>query len=198
VSASAKLFIGRDYDRIADSLVSHLHFSLKAIETEGTSELEFPLDRYRIELLEQRRNGGDINLRMNSKSSTLDLGSGFTSANPIPKLLPTALDFEIPSQTSVKCRSVIEKRYGRMDLNHQPLPHRPMARSNGSARSIRAAPLSRQHGHTLLIESVTEFSRRDGSENDNPPAKSAQERFFKPHFNLPFIAVACTGFTQNL
>jgi hypothetical protein len=97
----------------------------------------------------------------------------------------------------LKCPQLLKSEMGRVDLNHQPLPRRPVARSNGSARSIRAAPLSRQHGHTLLIESVTEFSRRDGSENDSPPAKSAHERFFEPHFNLPLVAIACTGFTQD-
>jgi hypothetical protein len=101
VSASAKLFVGQDYDRIADSLVSHLHFSLKAIESEGTSELEFPLDRYRIELLEQRRNGGDINLRMDIHIVHARFGERVHFGKPDAKLLPTALDFEIPSQTSV-------------------------------------------------------------------------------------------------
>jgi hypothetical protein len=93
--------------------------------------------------------------------------------------------------------SVVEKRNGAGGLE----PPASAAQTRGPLERQRTvhsccAP-SRQHGHTLLIESVTEFSRRDGSENDSPPAKSAHERFFEPHFNLPLVAIACTGFTQD-
>ena len=100
LSAGAQLFNGQDYDKIADAIAKPLCFALTSIESQQISELEFPLDRYRVELLEQRRNGDDMNLRMDMQILLARFGERTLFGKPETKL-PVALNFNIRYQSPI-------------------------------------------------------------------------------------------------
>ena len=100
LSAGAQLFRGQDYDKIADAAVKPLNFALNSVEVQQVSELEFPLDRHRIELLEQHRNGGDINLRMDMQIVLARFGERILLGKPETKL-PLTLSFVTRYQSPI-------------------------------------------------------------------------------------------------
>lgn len=98
LSASAQLFNGQDADKIADATALSLRLPLSNIEHQTVSELEFPLDRYRVEMLEQRRNGGDMNLRVGIQLLLARFGKRVQFVPSDSQLLPLTLEFEAPMQ----------------------------------------------------------------------------------------------------
>lgn len=100
LSAGAQLFNGQDYDKIADAITSPVCFALNSTGGEHSGELEFPLDKYRVELLEQRRDGGDMNLRMNMQILLARFGDRMQFGKPETKL-PLTLSFDTRYQSSI-------------------------------------------------------------------------------------------------
>ncbi len=95
--------MGQDHDKIADADFKPLNFALGSTEGQQVSELEFPLDRYRVELLEQRRNGGDVNLRMDMQILLARFGKRALFGRPESQL-PITLSFDtrFGSQTNLQ------------------------------------------------------------------------------------------------
>lgn len=104
IGLNAQLFNGQDHDRIADASPNSLRFARNLLSGQDNMRLEFPLDRYRVELLEQRRNGGDMELRMEVQLLLAHFGNRLQSGKPEKEAIPFALDFENPSESSIHLR----------------------------------------------------------------------------------------------